>query len=248
MKIVYHPIFQESYPTASCECPARISAIHSCLLNDDEEKYSFVAPHALSESELACIHTLDHIESIKNRMPQAFTVASYSAGGAALAADLALTEPSFGLIRPPGHHASRDSSWGFCFFNNMALALTLLKKKSQISRALILDIDLHFGDGTVNILEGEPWVEVVNVETDKRSLFIKTVKKALENTEYDVVGVSAGFDTYEKDWGGILTMEDYHAIGRLVKANAEKRFALLEGGYFLPDLGMNVKAFLEGFR
>jgi acetoin utilization deacetylase AcuC-like enzyme len=165
-----------------------------------------------------------------------------------MAAELALNEPSIGLIRPPGHHASRDSAWGFCFFNNMALALTLLKKRSQISRALVLDIDLHFGDGTVNILEGEPWVEIVNVETDKRSLFIKTIRKVLESTEYDMVGVSAGFDTYEKDWGGILTTEDYYTIGRLVKTNAEKRFTLLEGGYFLPDLGKNVKAFLEGFR
>jgi acetoin utilization deacetylase AcuC-like enzyme len=248
MKIVYHPIYQESYPTASCECPARISAIHSSLSEDNKEKYTYVTPHALSESELACVHSQNHIESVKSRIPHAFTVASYSAGGAVMAAELALNEPSFGLIRPPGHHASRDSAWGFCFFNNMALALTLLKKRSQISRALVLDIDLHFGDGTVNILEGEPWVEIVNVETDKRSLFIKTIRKVLESTEYDMVGVSAGFDTYEKDWGGILTTEDYYTIGRLVKTNAEKRFTLLEGGYFLPDLGKNVKAFLEGFR
>jgi acetoin utilization deacetylase AcuC-like enzyme len=254
MKIVYHPIFQESYPTASCECPARLSSIQSVLSTHDHDHdhdhdyYDYVVPQALSEEELRKVHSQDHIESVKNRNPQAFTSACYAAGGAVLSAEMSLSEPSFALIRPPGHHASADSAWGFCFFNNMALALTMLKEKKTISRALIMDIDLHFGDGTVNILGDEKWVEILNVGTDKRSLFIKIIKKKLETADYDMVGVSAGFDTYEKDWGGILTTDDYHTIGRLVKANAEKRFALLEGGYFLPDLGKNVQAFLEGFR
>jgi len=249
MKIVYHPIYGESYPTAACECPERISTIYSALSGSSEDGgYDFVTPPQLPEGDLERVHSSRHIASVKQRLPQAFTVARYAAGGAVLAAELALSEPSFALIRPPGHHASRESAWGFCFFNNMALAVTALQAQSHISDALILDIDLHFGDGTVNILEDEPWVEILNVGTDKRSLFIKLIKKKLETTHYDMVGVSAGFDTYEKDWGGILTTEDYYTIGKLIKTNAEQRFALLEGGYFLPDLGKNVKAFLKGFE
>ncbi|HUV46194.1 MAG TPA: histone deacetylase family protein, partial [Dehalococcoidia bacterium] len=70
--------------------------------------------------------------------------------------------------------------------------------------------------------------------------------------EYDIIGVSAGFDTYEKDWGRSLKTEDYNTIGSMIKETAKsckgRRFALLEGGYYIPDLGKNVKSFLEGLE
>ncbi len=67
-----------------------------------------------------------------------------------------------------------------------------------------------------------------------------------------MVGVSAGFDTYVEDWGGLLYREDYQKIGRLVKEGAEerckgRRFAVLEGGYH-PDLRYCVKSFVRGFE
>src|SRR4030042_1033954 len=78
-----------------------------------------------------------------------------AAGGAIKAAQIAMEgEVSFGLIRPPGHHASPDGCWGFCFFNNIAVALARLQSEDLIENALILDFDLHFGDGTNNIFEG----------------------------------------------------------------------------------------------
>lgn len=242
MKVVYHPKYLEDYPTASCECPERVSSILEKL------KYEIVTPEKASEQDIELAHSPSHIQSVKKNNPEAYEVALYSAGGAVKTAEIALNEPVFGLIRPPGHHASRNSAWGFCFFNNMAISVKMLKEQSFIEKALVLDIDLHFGDGTVNILGDEPWVSILNVQTYDREEFVKEIKKTLDNTEYDIVGVSAGFDTYEKGWGGILTTEDYHTIGKLVKNYCEKRFALLEGGYYLPDLGKNVKAFVEGFE
>lgn len=243
MKIVYHPQYLKDYPTASCECPERISHIL-----EDLKGYEFCEPGKASEKDLELTHSPHHIQSVKNDNPAGYEVALYAAGGAQKAAEISLKEPAFGLIRPPGHHASKNSAWGFCFFNNMAFSLKVLKKKSLIGKALILDIDLHFGDGTVNILGSEPWVSIVNTRTDDRKEFVEEVEDALTEKEYDIVGVSAGFDTYEKDWGSILTTGDYAAIGRLVKVHAQKRFALLEGGYYLPDLGKNVRAFVEGFK
>ena len=96
-----------------------------------------------------------HINYVQ-RYGSVYDMALLAAGGALKAAGLAFEgEPAFGLIRPPGHHASADSCWGFCFFNNMAIAIAGLKSQEQIKTALMLDFDLHFGDGTANIFEGD---------------------------------------------------------------------------------------------
>jgi len=245
MKIVYHPSYLEDYPTASCECPERISSI---LDTFKKHNFDFVEPEKAFEKDLELVHTVTHIQQVRNHDPEVYNVALYSAGGALKTAELSLTEPAFGLIRPPGHHASRGSAWGFCFFNNMAFSLKMLKEQSKIEKALVLDIDLHFGDGTVDILGGEPWISIVNFSASDREVFVEEVEKTLEEETYDIVGVSAGFDTYEKDWGGILTTKDFYDIGELVKDHCEKRFALLEGGYYIPDLGKNVENFLKGLE
>jgi acetoin utilization deacetylase AcuC-like enzyme len=60
-----------------------------------------------------------------------YKIASLAPGGALRAAQMGLSEPCFALIRPPGHHASAASSWGFCYFNNMAVALETLRRQKK---------------------------------------------------------------------------------------------------------------------
>ena len=69
----------------------------------------------------------------------------------------------------------------------------------------------------------------------------------------DIIGVCAGFDSYQKDVGRTLSTFDFYVIGVLMKkfakrASSHRRFAILEGGYYLPDLGKNVLAFCQGFE
>ena len=69
----------------------------------------------------------------------------------------------------------------------------------------------------------------------------------------DIIGVCAGFDSYEKDLGRKLSTFNFYQIGFLLSRLAKKfehnrRFAILEGGYYLPDLGKNVLAFCQGFE
>ncbi|TFH52613.1 MAG: histone deacetylase family protein [Methanothrix sp.] len=178
---------------------------------------------------------------------------------AVYAAHMALQgEPAFPLVRPPGHHAAANRAWGMCYFNNRAIAVKKIRPRAK--RALIIDIGLHYGDGTVSIFRGDHDVKIVNpwsvdenfeyLNMDE-SRYLGQVERAFQDFDYDIVGVSAGFDTYLEDWGGLLKIEDYGKIGKAIREGSEKcrgrRFAVLEGGYH-PDLKWCVKSFVEGFE
>ncbi|MBW1952144.1 MAG: histone deacetylase family protein [Deltaproteobacteria bacterium] len=250
MKLIYHRKYLTDYPTASVEQPARVKTIYETL----SHHYSVLTPEPATEAELLLVHNPELIDRVKNN-GGLYEVACLAAGGAILAAELACQgEPAFAAIRPPGHHASPCSHWGFCFFNNLAVAIEHQRNKKVIERALILDIDLHFGDGTVNVFRGRPGVTVINIAEKNRDKYLQEVEVILSDVHaFDLLGVSAGFDTYQKDWGGLLLTEDYFQIGRWIKDAARvvcqgRRFAVLEGGYYLPDLGKNALAFVQGLE
>ena len=247
MKIVYHPRYSEIYASDPAASPGRIEAI----LKEVEGRYDFIQPQAASEDDLRRVHTQGHIESIK-RDKHVYDIACLAAGGAIKAARIAVEgEASFGLIRPPGHHASSDHCWGFCYFNNIAVALACLQDEKLIERALILDFDLHFGDGSHNIFEGSE-IKYFHPEAKKREEFISQIAgKFKKEKDYSILAVSAGFDRHIEDWGGLLTTDDYRTIGQMVREAAESNckgriFTVLEGGYNHSVLGKNVRAFVEG--
>ncbi|MBN2463178.1 MAG: histone deacetylase family protein [Dehalococcoidia bacterium] len=247
MKVVYHPRYAEIYASDPAAIPGRMEAI----LRELEREYDFIEPQAATEDDLRRVHTRNHIESIK-RDKHLYDIACLAAGGAIKAARIALEgEASFGLLRPPGHHASPGDCWGFCYFNNVAVALARLQSEKLIENALILDFDLHFGDGTNNFFDGSVTEYFQPVGRGGQSFVEEIVNKFQQKKGYSILAVSAGFDRHVEDWGGQLATDDYRTIGKLVKEAAERnckgrRFAVLEGGYNHNVLGKNVKAFLEG--
>ncbi|MFO8083743.1 MAG: histone deacetylase family protein [Desulfobacterales bacterium] len=244
MKVVFHKDFYKVYTSDPASAYGRMEAV----VNIIEEEAEFVIAEPATEEQIKAVHSSSHIESVKNR--QLYDISALAAGGAIQAARIGLTEPAFALIRPPGHHASAESSWGFCYFNNMAIALEALKKENQISSAYVLDIDLHFGDGTVNTLSKKDYVKVYNVEARDRKHYLLEIARQMDNCNVDVIGISAGFDNHMEDWGGVLSTDDYEEIGRLVRAAANRSgggcFGVLEGGYNHKVLGYNALALMRG--
>ena len=242
--VVYSEDFLTDYRTVDCECPERAWIIRSAI----RETADFREPDFCSESDLLLCHTESLVRSEKSD-GEVFSVAQKAAGGAIMAAKIALKQPSFALIRPPGHHAGRNFNGGFCFFNNMAIALYKLLAEGAIHNALIVDIDLHYGNGTEDIVQDDHRILFRNIHASQREVFLAELEAALQDAaSFDIVGCSAGFDTYIHDWGGLLLTDDYRNIARLITSSNPHTFTILEGGYYISDLGKNVASYLKGVQ
>ncbi|HDL90361.1 MAG TPA: histone deacetylase family protein [Thermodesulforhabdus norvegica] len=247
MKVVLHNDFLQTYTNDPAAAPGRLEPIFEAVRRE-----GFDTEEALPAGydDILRVHTERHIQSVTRQ--GLYNIAALAAGGAIQAAEIGLEEPCFAVIRPPGHHASADSSWGFCFFNNMAVALEYLRAEGKIKSAYVLDFDLHFGDGTVNILQPKGYVTIFNPDASTRKQYLESVEKSLSGVEVDIIGISAGFDNHVQDWGGLLETEDYHSIGLMVHKRCQEVgcgcFAVLEGGYNHSVLAQNVVAFIKGLN
>ncbi|MBN1774580.1 MAG: histone deacetylase family protein [Deltaproteobacteria bacterium] len=249
MKVWFHERFLERYARDPAAEEGRLDTMLAAVRAGHE----LAMPEAATEEDVRRVHTRRHFEEIR-RERRIFPVAALAAGAAVAAAEDALAgRPSFALVRPPGHHASPDSCWGFCFFNNVAVALSRLLDRGAVGGAFVLDFDLHHGDGTETAFRSDARVQYAHPEAPDRTDFVERAGQALrEAAPYDLLAVSAGFDRFAEDWGGMLALEDYRELGRLARDEARRRcagrrFAVLEGGYNHDRLGDCLAAFLEGF-
>ncbi|MBX3709589.1 MAG: histone deacetylase family protein [Gammaproteobacteria bacterium] len=194
----------ESHP----EQPARVTVIQSAL-----EHYPFRAPVAFyqaplaSREQLISAHSQSHVDwifSISPRNgfieidadtwmnPHTLTAALRAAGSVPFAVDLVMQDKAvvaFCNIRPPGHHAEREKAMGFCLFNNVAIGVMHAIVKYHLDRIVIVDFDVHHGNGTQNIFQN-----------DKRVLYCSSFEHPfypgyepeLDNTHILSVPLSAG--------------------------------------------------------
>ena len=256
MRVVFHEAFHNaSYSDDkhdNAAVPGRLVGVMENLR--DEGRYGIDTPDPATRDDLLHGHSEAYVAKMEEA-PQLFSIAALAAGAAIMAARQALRgEPMFACLRPPGHHASPSSAWGHCTFSNLALALLNLRDAGLIRSAFVVDFDQHTGDGTQNVLKNWPEAQVFNPYGDSSASYIYSLEDSLKHApQVDILAVSAGFDGYIHDLGRKLTTTDYFTIGRLLQTYAirlghQHRFAVLEGGYYLPDLGKNVLSFCRGFE
>lgn len=251
MKLVFHPDYYKSdYADEQAAIPGRMEAAISVV----QKLYDRVIPSAADYFDIKRVHKESHISKIESN-EVLYRASLLAAGGVIRASQIAMNgDPAFAAVRPPGHHAYKDSSWGYCYFNNMAVALEKLFSESRIKSAFILDFDAHTGDGTLDCFKGRSEVQIVNVFAEDRDKYMQVLDEKIASApKADIVAINAGFDSYKLDVGKKLEKFDFYQIGykmkRLsVKWEHKRRFACLEGGYYLPDLGENVAAFCDGFK
>ncbi|MHA2036696.1 MAG: histone deacetylase family protein [Promethearchaeota archaeon] len=256
MKIVFHEKYYNSdYARDPAAEPGRLEGIINLL--SQRKDIDFIKPEPAKKEDILRAHSERHYNYIK-REPLLFELASLAAGGSILAAEEGYKgNPTFAVIRPPGHHASADSCWGFCYFNNISISLLKLFSEGKITSAFVLDFDLHTGDGNINILKNRnDWfrVKILNPNSSVNINYIKEVENYMQNlNDIDIFVASAGFDEGIEDWGNKLYPEDYRELGRLMKVYSEslckgRRYVLLEGGYNHSVLPKNVESFCLGFK
>ncbi len=106
--------------------------------------------------------------------PESWRTALLAAGGVAAAADMIAAgeiKRAFCAVRPPGHHAERNRSMGFCLLNNIAIAAARLQQVHGVKRLAILDWDVHHGNGTQQAFESDPDLLFVSLHQDPRTLY-----------------------------------------------------------------------------
>ncbi len=279
MKIVFSEKCLEYREGNHPESPERVKSVYEHIKND----YDFLEPEPCSEEDILLVHTQSLLNSVKKErffdydtptLPGIYKYARLSAGGAVLAAETCLKgEPSFSLMRPPGHHAGRNFLGGFCYFNNIAIAVAKLLKR--VRRIAIVDFDAHHGNGTQDIFLGNKNVLYVSLHqiplfpgtglsSEKNCLnyplkpgtdeseYLEIFAEALKNVEKfnpDIIAVSAGFDTYRKDplTSINLDVSSYERIGSMIANLGKPRFAVLEGGYS-REMPQCAKAFLNSMN
>lgn len=179
--VVYGPVFLEHDTGEHPESPLRLRAVvqklHETGLWD---KLVPVSPVRASVRDLLRVHTEKHVDYIRGLSEArggrvdadtivssgSYDAARFAAGGVKRALEGVMNGElvsAFALVRPPGHHATRDGAMGFCLFNNIAVSAACALDTFKLSRVLILDFDVHHGNGTQDIFARERRVTYISV-------------------------------------------------------------------------------------
>ena len=246
------------------ECPDRLSAIRDRLLVSgvDQGLIEHEAPLAQEEDILLAHdprlveavgdmnreiqneaaqggHALMHIDPDTAMCEHSYSAAMRAVGAALAATDAVLAgelDNAFCAIRPPGHHATRARSMGFCIFNSLAIAVMHALERHGLERVAVIDFDVHHGNGTEDILAGDERVlmcstfqhpfypycgtedvapNMVNVPvpaytagSEIRKLMAQHWFPALDAFQPQLIFISAGFDAHREDDLGQLGMTE----------------------------------------
>ncbi len=281
MTILHDPQCAEYGSAMRPEQPARVIR-SAAYLRATHPDWAWHTAAAAEEALLLTAHTPALLARLQQPadidddtpyFPGIYAHARRSVGAALAAGRFAQSgEKAFALMRPPGHHCTRNQAMGFCYLNQIALAA--LQAAAAGARVAVWDFDAHHGNGTEDILEGRPGLFFASVHqfpgypgTGTRSSVncrnfpvaphtpreqhraeLARAWDAVLAFQPDLVLVSAGFDAYARDPITALTLEpdDFAELGRWLRQGAPRAAAILEGGYS-SDLPQLIDAFLSAW-
>jgi acetoin utilization deacetylase AcuC-like enzyme len=250
--LVADPIFLEHKMDGHPERPERLHAIRQGL--EPLVALERIAPRAATPEELMLVHSAEHVERMRRLAerggdwadadtyvtPRTFDVARHAVGAVLMAIDRIAqgrARNAFCAVRPPGHHASRDRAMGFCVFNQVAVAARYVQTRTPWKRVMIVDFDVHHGNGTQAVFYSDPSVFYLSVHrapfypgtgaasergagttlnlpfrlgtprAEIMSAYDEAVRRSAREFTPDFLLVSAGFDAYREDPIGGLGYE-----------------------------------------
>ena len=267
------------------ERPERILKTREKLRSQTELPIAWSTPRPAEDAVILRAHTAEHLDRLSQPenfdddtpcFPNLTDYARASVGAALDALKAARAgETVFSLMRPPGHHATRNRAMGFCYLNNIAIA-ALEALATGAERVAVFDFDVHHGNGTESILLNKPGAAFFSIHqfpcypgTGTRNVgnncynfpvppqtargeyrhVLASALECLQAFKPSLVAVSAGFDAYSHDplAQGSLETEDFHWLGQSLRNLGVPLFSVLEGGYS-TELPALILAYLKGLE
>ncbi|GJD48518.1 hypothetical protein OPKNFCMD_1240 [Methylobacterium crusticola] len=273
--VVFHPAYEAALPVGHRFPMRKYGRLAEIIVERGLVPGGFVTPEPATPDLVGLAHDRGYVEQVVTAtVPRAIERAIglpvdagvarrslASAGGTLLAARLALAGGLAGSAAGGSHHGRRAAGGGFCVFNDVAVAALALKREGAIARALVVDLDVHQGDGTADCLAGEPDLFTFSMHAERNYPADKVpgdldvglpdgldddaylaalalhVPRLLDGLRPDLVFYNAGVDPHRDDRLGRLSLTDagLRRRERHVVGEARRRgiplVAVIGGGY-----------------
>jgi acetoin utilization deacetylase AcuC-like enzyme len=239
------------------ERPERIATLLDFMKEYKRDGLKAVAPRPATLDEIAANHDRRLIDMVRatadvdafafdydtttNR--RTFETALLAAGGLLALVDRIMENDvanGFAMVRPPGHHAESDRAMGFCFFNNIAIAARYLLQKHGLERVLIVDYDVHHGNGTQRSFYAIP--EVMFISTHQYPFYPGTGAVG-DFGVADGIGYTINLP-FPEGYGDSEYLDGFHRVIEPIARQFDPQFVLISAGfdhhYLDPLGGMNV--------
>ena len=239
------------------ESPNRLAAIKECLMKEGVFSHlQLVEAPAADEKDWLRVHDTQYVKALFDSAPSMGTnrldsdtamnsgtipAIKYATGAVIQAVDMVMNDEilnAFCAIRPPGHHAGRNFPMGFCFINNVAVGVAYAMEKYHLSRVLIVDFDVHHGNGTEDIFKDDKRVMLLSLfqhpffpysgdeqigtnpniiglpmpegtgGLEFREAFLEQWLPKMNEFQPEMVFISAGFDAHSDDDMGSFTFTE----------------------------------------